>query len=422
MAIVEDQIVDVKWNNANRKTYEQLGYTFTNSGELFEVDIKHLTKGSHSEVKYSCDFCKGTFTRQRKKLNKPLNFCTHECSSMYNAEIYKSEAPHINCLYCGSDFRIKNHQKGSTKFCSRKCQGAWTSENKSGENSPLYVERLCVNCTWCGQSIERTKHKLQLNDYHFCNKVCKDSWHKTVYLQRKDFKDKMKIVMTKNLVDGKIKQTKTKPHKIINEILDELSIKYINEFNIDYYSVDIYLPEHGLFIEINGGYWHCDNRDYKKIETIQQIKRIRLDKSKLSYIKNKFEKPPLYLWESDVIHNKSLCISLINKFIASNGEMNNYHSFNYSFTEDCGLKLNQSLLKPYMEWTSESLDEIIDIGVKKSISNKQIEKHITFLCDNCGSETTQYIKKYNKCKTHCCSLKCTNEYRKQKVNSPSIIT
>ena len=63
MAIVENQMVEVKWNGANRKTYEQLGYTFTNGGDVFFVNIEHLSKGSHSEVKYACDFCGNIFNR-----------------------------------------------------------------------------------------------------------------------------------------------------------------------------------------------------------------------------------------------------------------------------------------------------------------------------------------------------------------------
>ena len=47
----------VKWNGANKKHYESLGYVFTKIGDEFEVRVEDLTKGSITKVKCKCDGC-----------------------------------------------------------------------------------------------------------------------------------------------------------------------------------------------------------------------------------------------------------------------------------------------------------------------------------------------------------------------------
>lgn len=47
----------VKWNSANKKWFESKGYFYTKMGDEFKVKIEDLSKGSHSIIKYSCDYC-----------------------------------------------------------------------------------------------------------------------------------------------------------------------------------------------------------------------------------------------------------------------------------------------------------------------------------------------------------------------------
>ena len=38
----------------------------------------------------------------------------------------------------------------------------------------------------------------------------------------------------------------------------------------------------------------------------------------------------LYLWENDILKNLDLCYALIELYIKNDGNLINYHSFNYS--------------------------------------------------------------------------------------------
>lgn len=85
-----DQLVKVKWNNANKQYYISKGYQFTKLGNEFYVNVDDLSSGSHSLVKFVCDYCVGKnqleekdqwkvykqLLVQRKKNNKDC--CNHD--------------------------------------------------------------------------------------------------------------------------------------------------------------------------------------------------------------------------------------------------------------------------------------------------------------------------------------------------------
>ena len=55
--IVDNQLIEVKWHNSNKKWYESKGYTFTHVGDTIMVPPELLSKGSHSLVEFICDYC-----------------------------------------------------------------------------------------------------------------------------------------------------------------------------------------------------------------------------------------------------------------------------------------------------------------------------------------------------------------------------
>lgn len=138
---------------------------------------------------------------------------------------------------------------------------------------------------------------------------------------------------TKNSIDT------SKPQQMINNLLDEMSIKYIGEYDCKYYLIDQYLTEYNLMIEVQGDFWHCSPLLSNKSNT-SGIKNNKLkDKRKHSYIKNNYNIEVLYLWETDVNENIELCKKLIELYIKNNGKLENYHSFNYILNENDEIEL-----------------------------------------------------------------------------------
>ncbi len=131
----------------------------------------------------------------------------------------------------------------------------------------------------------------------------------------------------------------SKPQKMINDLLDEMNIKYIGEYNCKYYLVDHYLSDYHLMIEVQGDFWHCSPLLSNKSNTSGIKGNLIKDKRKHTYIKNKYGIEILYLWEKDINENFELCKKLIELYINKKGKLENYHSFNYELHDDNKLEL-----------------------------------------------------------------------------------
>ena len=69
----------------------------------------------------------------------------------------------------------------------------------------------------------------------------------------------------------------------------------------------------------------------------------------MSYVYNHFSIKILYLWETDINDNKEMCEKLILEYIKRNGDLKNYHSFNYYLDKNGELLLRTDLIIPYQE-------------------------------------------------------------------------
>lgn len=211
----------------------------------------------------------------------------------------------VNCAECNKELellpsKIKNQEN---VFCSRKCQGTWRSKNYTGENNPLYG---IAHTFWT----EENRRRQAVN-------------------------------VIKRLKEMDKNKKKTKPQQIINNLLDEIGIKYINEYDCKYYLVDNYLTDYNLMIEVQGNFFHCN--PVMNLENSRKDKIIGKDKSKHTYIKRYKGIEILYLWEKDINENLELCKRLILKYIENKGVLDNYHSFNYILNENGKLKLIDNL-------------------------------------------------------------------------------
>lgn len=57
MTMLITKTIGVKWSPSNKVHYISKGYTFTQYNDIFECNVEDLTKGSHTKVELSCDYC-----------------------------------------------------------------------------------------------------------------------------------------------------------------------------------------------------------------------------------------------------------------------------------------------------------------------------------------------------------------------------
>lgn len=156
----------------------------------------------------------------------------------------------------------------------------------------------------------------------------------------------------------------SKPQLIVNRILDEIGIKYIREYPLDFYSIDNYLVNENLIIEVQGDYFHASPLKYNAPSS-RQIGQVGKDKAKHTFIYNKYGIEILYIWEKDTYQREDVCKALIELYIKNKGLLQNYNSFNY-YLEDGELKITSDIIIPFHE---RGTNKIIDSSIRNDCDN-----------------------------------------------------
>lgn len=254
-------------------------------------------------------------------------------------------------------------------YCSLSCRDKYKTENLSGENSQFY-QRIHTTCSNCGKEIlvipsEFNKTNSFGENNNFCSQQCYWEYRSKHYTGEKhpqygierpdELREISRITMLNNIKNGTMPQTMTKPHRKIYELLINNGLLCENEYRCKYHSIDIYVEKYNLMIEIMGDYWHANPLKYTYNDLNKyQLKDIKQDKSKHTYIKKYHNNEILYLWETDINKSPDLCWKLILLFIHNNGVLKNYHSFNYYIDDYDNIQLFDNITFPYFDNT-ESL-------------------------------------------------------------------
>ncbi|MDO4975538.1 MAG: hypothetical protein Q4E61_04415 [Alphaproteobacteria bacterium] len=302
-----------------------------------------MPKKGELKGKYiKCECCEKEVYKTSSQYNKAEHhFCSNKCQKIYE---HKLAYEFRKCEICGEFFETS--KKSTQKLCSNKCQNIWQTYQTGKLNKRN--KRIDYNCDFCKKDIEILPCEQKLFSHHFCSNECRQKWYAEVFSQNEEWKNESQKRALK-LLENQSVNTNTKPQIITNNLLDSLDISYINEKNFTYYSVDNYLPDYNLIIEVNGDYWHSSPLfyEYNSLNDVQK-NRIPKDKAKHTYIKNNYGIEILYLWEYDLINNKDLCKKLIQLYIDNNGLLNNYHSFNYVL-QDNELNLTTNIITPFQD-------------------------------------------------------------------------
>lgn len=277
----------------------------------------------------NCDNCGKEILRRKSHYERQIKNGQHQyCSLACEKEYQHKETYEVrNCKMCGNKFECA--KRSTQRFCCIQCQGKWQS-TQTGDLNPRST-KIHYRCDWCGKDYLIKKYKLNQN-HNFCSWDCQREWFAQEYSQTEGYKEESRQRAIKMLENGQMPFVYTKPQILINEILENNQINYCNDYATEFYSIDNYLNDSKLMIEVMGDYWHANPLifDYNNLNEIQ-LNRLPRDKAKHTYIKNKYDTEILYLWESDINNNISKCESLIKNYIDNNGILPNYHSFNFDW-------------------------------------------------------------------------------------------
>ena len=302
----------------------------------------------------TCDNCGKIFYRRQYHIDRQVHqFCSLECQMEFQ---HKEKFEIRKCEICGKEFECS--KISTQRFCSNKCNSEW-QKTVVGEDNPNFTS-IKMPCTYCGKVNYVKPYKLNIQDHFFCNEKCRQDWYANVWSQREEWKEKKRIDAVRILESGVMSKTNSKPQQIVDSILDKNNIKYEREKGIKYYSIDNYLTDSNLMIEVQGDYWHVNPLKFPNKINKLQYERIPKDKAKHTYTKNQYGIEILYLWESDIHNNTLLCEKLILEYIKRNGSLENYHSFNYYLDENGELMLRNNLIIPYQDMKANQYKKLYE--------------------------------------------------------------
>lgn len=286
-----------------------------------------------------CNNCGKEFYITKSRFEKNM---THCCCKQCSIDLKKSIAREKRkCLHCGKDFiALKRTEQ---KFCCVECHNIWQKGKNVGVNNPKFTSQE-MQCDYCNKTIYVPPHRIKKGVSHFCSEECRKKWYSQIWSQSEDWKIKSKIRAVQIMKQNPVRNST--PQIFVNNILDDMGLKYENEYDCKYFSIDNYLMDSGLMIEIMGDYWHCNPNKFCQNEITKRMKiRISRDKAKHTYIKKYYGIEILYIWEQDC-KNKEFITSLIEDYVLSNGELSDYNSFNYYY-EDKKVQNKKDIIQPY---------------------------------------------------------------------------
>lgn len=283
------------------------------------VECANIKRSNAIEIK--CDQCGKIIKRTIYRLNKNKNnFCSMKCEATFR---HQESIEKRKCEICGNEFEVS--KKSKQRFCSTNCQKEWQKTNIGTKNKKF--KQVLKKCKICGK-LFYVKYNKKDNENLFCSVDCRRKWYSTVFSQSEEWKDecrKRNATLNEGVID-----VNSEPQLILNKILDDLHIEYMREYSIKYYLIDSYLPKYNLMIEVQGDYWHSHPLKTKERNKYQE-KGYAKDVRKHSYCLNNYNIEILYLWEDDLRKRPELCKSLIKEYVQNNGNLLNYHSFNYKY-------------------------------------------------------------------------------------------
>ena len=111
------------------------------------------------------------------------------------------------------------------------------------------------------------------------------------------------LLTCKQIQDGRTGKAYNKLERRISAFFDEKHIEYIQQYRVDRYLFDFFLPKQNALIEAQGRFWHADPRFYSPDSlSVIQKRNISNDIRKAVYALHKGFSI-YYLWEDDVNAN-----------------------------------------------------------------------------------------------------------------------
>lgn len=152
--LVDNQLIDKKWSNRTRQWYEDKGYIFTKTSDIFIVKAEDLSPGATDKVDVRCDYCgkvvpvKWRDYYRRYVEGGDLIYACENCRQQKTSDVYKSQ-------------RLSEQYNRAVLFCNSNNYDVITKLSDIQDHKS-YIKYICPK-----HGIQETK-MFVLNQGHKC--------------------------------------------------------------------------------------------------------------------------------------------------------------------------------------------------------------------------------------------------------------
>lgn len=202
-----------------------------------------------------CIECGKPFLDTGKNIGK---FCSNDCRLARNRreQVHKKcPTTEHTCEHCGKKYQSRYKRQ---RFC---CQGCKATHQGSGKDNGMWKDEVSFTCKRCGK--EKWVKPGRVLTY--CSKDCWD----------------------KDRAERRYDDQRTTIEVAIAELLSSMNVAFWEQYPVDWYTCDMFLPKYNLIIECDGDYWHnlpkSKTRDKRKDGHLAKLnyKVLRLPESKI---------------------------------------------------------------------------------------------------------------------------------------------
>lgn len=147
-----------------------------------------MRKIRNLKMNKNCKQCNKEFKANLYQIKRGRGkFCSRKCQGKFRTQnLIGEKSPNwkgggsvVSCLVCNKKFHVKSSKIkiGSGKFCSRQCYGEWMSKNLKGANNPSWRGgKIELNCLICNKHFETCKSNVKKGKTKFCSRKCLGKW------------------------------------------------------------------------------------------------------------------------------------------------------------------------------------------------------------------------------------------------------
>ncbi len=346
--MIISKTANIKINANNYKKYKEKGYTFSKVGDIVEIKVEDLLKGSDIKILCKCDECdneKFVSYKNYIKYTKDLSD-KYLCTICKDVKIKNTNLERYGCEHTLSNKEIREKGK-KTLMKIYGVDNISKSENIKNIKKENSIEKWGFDTPLKSNIVREKIKKTSLQNHGVEYPFLKSEFYEKRMVNMKKYKkdktlkqflDKLNIEEFEiiNYKDGvleindkrynqifsinrKILYDRLKLSTEISTILNPVDIlksgkeiqliNWLKELNIDFIEsdktvlnpkhLDIYIPEYNLAIEFNGLYWHSE---------IFKYKNYHLDKS-LECQKKGIDL--IHIWEDEWVFKQDIIKSII---------------------------------------------------------------------------------------------------------------